>query len=172
MRRLALLRHAKSSWDDSNLDDFDRPLNARGLQAAPVMGAVLASLNFSPDCILCSPAERTRQTLTSIKPTIRGAMPPVSFDQSLYLAGTADILALLRKVEPQHAKVLIIGHNPGLHALAAMLAATGDANQIARLEDKFPTASLAVYTFPQSTWHEFDPASGQLDAFITPKDRA
>jgi phosphohistidine phosphatase len=172
MLRLALLRHAKSSWDDSTLDDFARPLNARGLQTAPVMGAVLASLNFTPDRILCSPSERTTETLKCIQPSFRGTQPKASFEDVLYLAGTTELLTALRAVASQFSKVLIIGHNPGLHALAVKLAATGDANQIARLGDKFPTASLAVYTFPQSDWQNIDPATGNLDAFITPKDRA
>ena len=172
MLRLALLRHAKSSWDDSTLDDFSRPLNARGLQIAPVMGAVLASLNFTPDRILCSPSERTTETLKCIQPSFHGAQPKVSFEDALYLAGTAELLTVLRTVASQFSKVLVIGHNPGLHHLAVKLAATGDGNQIARLEDKFPTAALAVYTFPQSDWRNVDPGNGNLDAFITPKDRA
>ena len=172
MLRLALLRHAKSSWDDSNLDDFDRPLNARGLQAAPVMGAMLASLNFSPDFILCSPAERTRQTLKCIEPTFRNSKPRVLFDKDLYLASAADLLAQLRRVEPEHTSVLMIGHNPGMHALAKKLAVTGDPNQIARLDAKFPTASLAVYAFLQPDWQSLDTTTGSLEAFITPKDRA
>lgn len=73
MIQLALLRHAKSSWDQPQLDDFDRPLNERGRRAAPIMGHMLASLKFAPDVVLCSPAKRTRETLEAVASDIASA---------------------------------------------------------------------------------------------------
>jgi phosphohistidine phosphatase len=170
MLRLALLRHAKSSWDNPGLDDFDRPLNDRGRQAAPVMGQILASLKFVPDVILCSPSCRTRETLAGV--AFGSAAPAATFDDALYLAGASDIATRIRKVTPANARVLVIGHNPGMHTLAARLATSGDAGLIARVKDKFPTAALAIYSFPQATWGQWEPETGHLEAFITPKDRA
>jgi phosphohistidine phosphatase len=172
MLHLALLRHAKSSWDNPGLDDFDRPLNDRGRQAAPVMGQILASLRFTPDIILCSPSCRTRETLARIAPAFGPAAPSTMFDDALYLASAADIAARIRKVTPADARVLVIGHNPGLHTLAARLARSGDAGLIARVKDKFPTAALATYSFPQANWGQWQPETGHLETFITPKDRA
>jgi phosphohistidine phosphatase len=172
MLRLALLRHAKSSWDNPDLDDFDRPLNERGRNTAPVMGQMLASLKFKPDVILCSSAKRTRETLACCEPHLKGSATTAIVDDGLYLASAADILDRIRKVASPATSVLVIGHNPGLHTLAARLAISGDAGQIARLGDKFPTAALAVYSFPQASFAELDPKSGHLEAFITPKDRA
>jgi phosphohistidine phosphatase len=172
MLRLALLRHAKSSWDDPDIDDFDRPLNERGRRSAPMMGQMLASLNFKPDAILCSPAKRTRETLEGMHPFLKGNPNAAAFDQGLYLASAGDILSRIQKSAPDVAAVLVIGHNPGMHILAARLAASGDPGQMSRLSDKFPTAALAVYSFPQAPWADLDPATGHLDAFITPKDRA
>jgi phosphohistidine phosphatase len=172
MLTLALLRHAKSSWDDHNLDDFDRPLNDRGRQAAPVMAQMLASLKFKPQLVLCSPSRRTRETLTLIEPVFAKSPPAIDFEKRLYLAGASDILARLRLVPAPASAVLVIGHNPGLHALAAHLAISGDAGQLARLEEKFPTAALAVFSFPSPAWGDVTVQSGHLEAFITPKDRA
>ena len=169
MLSLALLRHAKSSWDNSDLDDFDRPLNERGRSAAPVMGAVLKELGFAPDLILCSSPKRTRETLALIAPFIRNA--EVAFDDQLYLTGQETLFGRLKSLPPGARKVLLIGHNPGMHGLALMLAATGDAKSLSRLEDKFPTAALAIFSFEQVAWRDLLPASGHLEAFVTPRDR-
>ncbi|MGO4684915.1 SixA phosphatase family protein [Hyphomicrobium sp. 2TAF46] len=170
MLSLALLRHAKSSWEAKDIDDFDRPLNDRGRTAAPVMGAVLQELNFAPDRILCSPAKRTQETLTLISPFVKDA--EVTFDEQLYLTSQETLLSRLKAVPVGVKKVLMIGHNPGMHGLALMLAGTGDAKSISRLEDKFPTAALATFSFPQVAWRDLTPASGHLEAFVTPRDRA
>jgi phosphohistidine phosphatase len=172
MLRLALLRHAKSSWDDPDIDDFDRPLNERGRRSAPVMGQMLASLNFKPDVILCSPAKRTRETLEGIQPFLKGGANAAAFDKGLYLASAGDLLSRIQKSAPAAAAVLVIGHNPGMHALATRLAASGDPGAIARLSNKFPTAALAVYSFPHATWADLTRETGHIEAFITPKDRA
>jgi phosphohistidine phosphatase len=171
MLRLALLRHAKSSWDHPGLEDFDRPLNARGRDAAPMMGQLLASMKFSPDTVLCSPSQRTRETLACVEPFFT-AKPQTTFHGGLYLAGASDILARIREVAAPAQSVLVIGHNPGLHALASHMAATGDASQLARLEDRFPTAALALFRFDIAAWGELKVKTGHLEAFITPKDRA
>lgn len=170
MLSLALLRHAKSSWDAKDIDDFDRALNNRGRAAAPVMGAVLKQLHFAPERILCSPAKRTRETLSLISPFVKDA--EVTFDDQLYLTSPETLYARLKAVPVGTKRVLMIGHNPGMHGLALMLAGTGDAKSISRLEDKFPTAALATFTFPQVTWRDLTPASGHLEAFITPRDRS
>ncbi|WP_045836488.1 histidine phosphatase family protein [Hyphomicrobium sp. 99] len=170
MLSLALLRHAKSSWDAKGIDDFDRALNERGRTAAPIMGAVLKELNFAPEHILCSPAKRTRETLELIKPFVKEA--DVTFDDQLYLTSQDTLFARLKDIPVGVKRVLMVGHNPGMHGLALMLAGTGDAKSISRLEDKFPTAALATFSFPQRTWRDLTPATGHLEAFVTPRDRA
>ena len=172
MLSLALLRHAKSSWEASHLDDFDRPLNARGRAAAPIMGEALRSFPFTPEIILCSPAKRTRETLELIEPSFRHSHEQVLFEDQLYLTNAETLLERLRHVPATAKTVLMIGHNPGLHEFALMLTGRGDAKSISRLEDKFPTATLAVLTFPETAWRDVGPASGRLEAFITPRDRS
>ena len=133
------------------------------------MGAVLKQLNFAPERILCSPAKRTRETLSLISPYVKDA--EVTFDDELYLTSQETLLARLKAVPLGTKRVLMIGHNPGMHGLALMLAGTGDAKSISRLEDKFPTAALATFTFPQTAWRDLVPASGHLEAFVTPRER-
>jgi phosphohistidine phosphatase len=169
MLSLALLRHAKSSWDATDLDDFDRPLNERGRSAAPLMAEALTELEFVPDLVICSPAKRTRETLSLISKAVKGVK--VDFDEELYLKSQETLYARLKAAPVSAKKILLIGHNPGLHGLALFLTGTGDAKSISRLEDKFPTAALAVFTFPQTSWQDLLPASGHLETFITPRDR-
>jgi phosphohistidine phosphatase len=172
MLRLALLRHAKSSWDHPGLDDFDRPLNERGNSAAPMIGQLLASMKFTPQSVLCSPSKRTRETLDRIQPFFAAPPESTDFDKGLYLAGASDLWARIRRSPKPATHVLVIGHNPGLHTLATHLASTGDAGAIARLHDKLPTAGLALFSFDATDWATLNVQTGNLDAFITPKDRA
>ncbi|HML28696.1 MAG TPA: histidine phosphatase family protein [Hyphomicrobium sp.] len=119
MLSLALLRHAKSSWDATDIDDFDRPLNDRGRTAAPLMGAALQELNFAPELILCSSAKRTRETLGLVTPFVKDAK--VMFDDQLYLTSQETLYARLKAVPTDVKRVLMIGHNPGMHGLALFL---------------------------------------------------
>ncbi|NOT71630.1 MAG: histidine phosphatase family protein [Hyphomicrobium sp.] len=172
MLRLALLRHAKSSWAEPGLLDINRPLNARGRAAAPVMGHVLASLKFTPGAILCSPAKRTRETLELIAADVNASAAAVTYDENLYLAEAEELLQHLRALPDKVKCALVVGHNPGLHELAARLAKSGDVAEITRLHGAFPTAAVALFSFPDQTFEALDPKSGHLETFITPKDRA
>lgn len=171
MIQLALLRHAKSSWDQPKLDDFDRPLNERGRRAAPIMGRLMASIKFAPDVVLCSPAKRTRETLDAIAADITTAKQVVRFDEQLYLATPDTMLDCLRSAGETAKRILLIGHNPGLHALAVALAQTGDPAQRARMHDHFPTAALAIISLGGDTFHNLETTGGHLETYITPKDR-
>lgn len=173
MLKLALLRHAKSSWENPDSSDFDRPLNARGLHAAPEAGRHLRGLSFAPSLILCSPAARTRETLDLALPEMRLAAPPeIVFDDKLYLAPPAEMLDRLRKADAKHLSVLMVGHNPGMHNLADALAGPGPEASEAlneRLSEKFPTAAIAVFTFNKKSWRDVGPRTGRLTEFWTPK---
>lgn len=170
MLTLALLRHAKSSWDNPSQDDFDRPLNARGERAAPEVGRRMAGLGFAPDLVLCSTARRTRETLARLLPELDAA-PRVRYLDELYLAAPQELLAILRGVPPTTSNVLIVGHNPGLHALAHLLAGSGEYEFLSALRITFPTAALAVITFEASDWSAVAPYTGTLTSFTKPRDR-
>ncbi|BBK36626.1 phosphohistidine phosphatase [Allostella sp. ATCC 35155] len=166
-RTLLLLRHAKSSWADPGIDDFDRPLNPRGRRAVGDVARVLAGMPTQPALVLCSPARRTRETLEGIRSGLAG-QPETQFDRSLYLADP-DHLARIVQGLPDIPCAMLIGHNPGLHELAVMLAGDGDGGLRRRLAEQFPTGALAILTF-QGEWRAAEPGSGHLAAFVVPRD--
>jgi phosphohistidine phosphatase len=168
MLSLTLLRHAKSSWQDASIEDFDRPLAPRGEAAAPRMGAYMARQGLSPQLILCSPATRARQTLGLVLPQLAGE-PTVEFEDALYLASAGSLLARLRRIQANTISVMVVGHDPGMHGLAVELAGKGDAASLRRLASKFPTAGLAVISFKTSQWSQIKPKAGRLELFMAPR---
>jgi phosphohistidine phosphatase len=170
MLTLSLIRHAKSSWESPGLDDHERPLAKRGASAAPEIGKYMRRERLRPDLVLCSGAVRARATLALLVAELGPTPPEVRFDDALYLASPAAMLDVIRHVEPQYPHVMVVGHNPGLHALALELVGDGDRKDIAALATKFPTAALAVLTFNADSWSEIRAASGRLEHFVTPRD--
>jgi len=167
MKQLLLLRHAKSSWDDPDLDDFDRPLAQRGLKAAQLIGRELAARDWLPDQVLVSSALRTRDTWRLVAAELP-AHPRVVFAEALYEASAADILSQIRLVEPSSGCLAVVGHNPGLEDLAKQLTGPGSETKARRrLEEKFPTAALARFVF-DGDWSGL--SSGRLTHCLRPKD--
>jgi phosphohistidine phosphatase len=175
MKELFLLRHAKSSWADPGMADDDRPLNKRGRQAAAAMAGYLSAEGLRPGLILCSSARRTRETLDFISEAL-GSSIPVHIEPELYLADPATLLERLRHVPDTAGSVLIIGHNPGLHELAAELTAGIRANADAqRLRDKFPTAAFARFRLKLDRWRDLSDerlAGARLLGYVIPADLA
>ena len=170
MKTLLLLRHAKSSWDNPGGRDFDRPLAPRGRRTAPLIGGYLRDHQLLPDLVLCSTARRARETYDLVVPAAGGAA--VQFEQALYLATPATLLRLVQATPASVERLLVVGHNPGLQQFAAQLARTGDKATRKRLQAKFPTAALAVITFPAADWGDIKPGVGQLESFVVPRDLA
>jgi phosphohistidine phosphatase len=168
MLTLFLLRHAKSSWDDARVNDFDRPLARRGREAAPRMGAYMAQHKFIPELVLCSTAARARQTLELMVPSF-DPTPAVVYEDALYLAAAASLLTRLRKVGREVGKLMIVGHDPGMHGLALELSAAGNPEELQALTAKFPTGALAVVSFKARDWAKIKSASGRLVCFMAPK---
>ncbi len=169
MLTLLLLRHAKSSWDDLSLDDFDRPLNKRGTKAAPMIGQHLVKHALIPDLVLCSTAVRTRATLTLVMNEFKDATPSVIYDDALYLADAQTILDKIRAIKGYPAVVMLVGHNPGLHAIALELIRNGPREPLRTLAMQFPTAALAHITFEAERWSRIAPARGELVDFVLPR---
>jgi phosphohistidine phosphatase len=169
MLTLSLLRHAKSNWDDTDLDDFERPLAKRGVAAAPEMGRAMRELKLKPDLVLCSTAVRTRATLALVLLELGPPVPEVEYDDRLYLATPAAMLARLRKVDDKIRHVMIVGHNPGTHALALELTGVAKREDMADLASKFPTAGFANITFEDDRWRDVKSGSGRLVVFLTPR---
>ena len=168
MLTLSLLRHAKSSWDNAKLRDVERPLNDRGRDAAPRIGAFMAANRIVPELVLCSSSVRTRQTLDLVLPNL-SPTPAVSYEEAIYLAPPTVLLKRLKKVENSVGHVMIVAHDPGLHRLALELCGSGDPEMLQALARKFPTAALAVIRFETSAWSKLKAGSGRLALFITPK---
>lgn len=171
MRRLLLLRHAKSCWDEPELADADRPLAARGRAAVPVVARYMDAKGWRPDLALCSPALRVRETWQLVAPEL-GAPIPAKTLRSLYLASPSRLLAMLRRVAPEVRTLMMIGHNPGFARLAVDLCGAGPGKALERMGGKFPTAALAVIDFDVDRWSEVALAGGRLVAFVRPKDLA
>jgi phosphohistidine phosphatase len=168
MRQLLLLRHAKSSWDDPALDDFDRPLAPRGRKAAPKIGLELARRGWLPDLALVSPAARTRETWEML--AVGPQKPAAIFPEPLYEASAQTLLGEVGQVSDSVRVLLLIGHNPGLEDFARRLAGDGsDAKALARLRRKFPTAALARFTF-DGRWPELECGAARLSHLLLPKD--
>lgn len=168
MRTLTLFRHAKSSWADSSLDDFDRPLASRGEEAAPRMGAFLAGRGLIPDLVLCSTSRRTRQTLDLAFGAAQ-PQPKTQFLDDLYHATVPALLAIIRAAPPETRHLMLVGHNPGLQELALHLIGGGDPAGRRAIARKFPTAAVVVMRFDAPNWAAIGPGGGNLAIFMTPK---
>ena len=168
MKRLWLLRHAKSSWDAPNLPDRLRPLAPRGVRAAKAMARHMRAAGVDPDLVLCSPARRAVQTCEGVAPGV----PPdtaVEIDEAVYHAEGDELLDRLRQVPSGIGSVLLVGHNPGLQDLAVELVGSGDPGLRERLVTKFPTGALATIEV-QGEWHELTWGAATLVAVIVPRE--
>lgn len=160
MKTLLLLRHAKSSWDDANLSDFDRPLNERGQRAAPFMGGLMRRRGLLPDVIVSSPAVRARTTAELVKQA--GALDAaLNFVAGVYEASPRALREALASLGDEHSSVLLIGHNPGIEGFIRYL--TGEIQPM-------PTTGLAVIELDIDKWNEIDDGCGELKDMIRPRD--
>ena len=171
MKRLYLLRHAKAVPADAESDDFDRELAVRGMHDAAGIARYLRKNEMRPDLILASPASRTKQTAELVQMEVEAR---IEYRDSLYLAEPGKILAIIQAAGPKTEALMVVGHNPGLEALAGLLAREPvRRKERARrdvLEEKFPTAALAVLDFEIGRWRDIAPAEGKLFDFVRPKD--
>jgi phosphohistidine phosphatase len=170
-RRLLLLRHAKAEAAAPEQEDHERALAPRGRRDASRIGAAIADRGLAPEQVLCSSSQRTRETLDRILPYLPSGLV-LTIDRRLYLASADEILARLALVEARVHCVLIVGHNPGIAALAERLAGKGDPDALARLHRKVPTAALAEIAVEAVHWRELAPKGATLASFLTPADCA
>ncbi len=163
MKRLILLRHAKSSWSDSTLADEDRPLSARGERDAPRMGARLRRHDAAPDLILTSHAERALRTATTVARALEYPLDRISILPTLYLAAPADILAVVQAQEPVVRCLLVVGHNPGLTELVDNLLPDLQLHNL-------PTAGVVAVDFDTDDWSELGRRTATLAFYDYPKN--
>jgi phosphohistidine phosphatase len=167
MNRLYLLRHAKAGWAEPGIRDFDRPLTERGRLDAAAMGMAMRVSGFVPDLVLCSTAQRARETWERVAGTIGPVPAPPAFTDSLYSCDAAGYLSIIRNAAGNPPSLLVVGHNPMIEDVAVACAAEGDDTELASLARGFPTSALAVIQFSRPL-AEAAPASGWLTTFLTP----
>lgn len=161
MKQLLLMRHAKSSWENPGLSDFDRILNERGKKDAPEMGKRFHKRNFKPDLIIASPAKRTLKTAQDVALALHYPETTIELESSIYQANIEDLVYIIRNFDDNLQNVLMIGHNPAFTGLIGRL---GN-----RLIEHLPTAGAALLSFEIDTWKQVSNHSGNLVWFDYPK---
>lgn len=160
MKTLFVLRHAKSSWAVADIADFDRPLNKRGLAAAPFMGELMRVRKLLPDAIICSPAKRAKETAQLVKNAGR-LEAEISFDDRIYEASPQTLLAVAAGIDNLFSSAMFVGHNPGVEGFIRLL--SGRREQMA-------TASLAVLDLYIGGWNQIRAGCGNLRSVVRPRE--
>ncbi len=170
MKRLILLRHAKSNWDDPVTRDFDRPLDRKGLKAAQAIGGYMREHEIAFDHVIASPAMRVVETLAGVA-TAYGEQIDAHWDRRAYLASNMTLLEIIHEAPGDADSLLLAGHNSGIEDLALLLVPErkGDTER-AKVEEKYPTGALAEMTFDVDNWADIAPGSGVLTRFVRPRD--
>lgn len=168
MRRLTILRHAKSSWDDPHLEDYNRPLNDSGWKAARRMARELEKRKMKFDLIIASPAARVRETIDGLTQKLRFNVE-IRFEPRMYAASEEMLLMIVRDIRESAHAPLLVGHNPGLQQLLVALTHKDPDDLRSRVEEKFPTAALATIELPAHRWTDVKLATGEITELILPK---
>ena len=160
MRILYLLRHAKSSWADATLRDFDRPLKKRGREAAERIGERIGAENLNNPVVICSPAVRTRETAEIVLTSANLRVEP-RFDERIYEASLRELVQVVTEIPDEKDVAIMIGHNPGFEELLSFL--TGE-------HRRMPTCALAKIGFGGVSWKDVRAGEGSLEWFIAPSE--
>lgn len=169
MKTLTLLRHAKSSWEDPAMRDFDRPLNRRGRAAARAMGREMRARGLVFDAVVASPAARVVETVAGLAEGYGRDLEP-AYDRRIYLASQSALLDIVHEADDGADRLLLLGHNPGFELLALSLAREDGSAGRAALAEKYPTAALAEIELPIVRWGDAARGAGMLTRFIRPRD--
>lgn len=161
MKTLYLLRHAKSSWDDPELKDFERPVNKRGLRDVPVIAGRFLARSPGLGCIMCSPAVRARTTAQLMAENINFPVSNILSNPELYFAGTGMLLKAARSLDEHCEAAMLIGHNPAITEFANLMTGSDIAN--------IPTCGMVGLRIPQNSWQDIEPGSAELEFFDYPK---
>ncbi len=161
MKKLYMVRHAKSSWDEAYVSDLERPLNKRGRRDAPLIGGVLRDLGATVDFIRSSPAVRALTTARLLAEELSYPLADIVTEDAMYSAGAATLLNFVRQTPDSAKEVMIVGHNPGMHMLAESLAGFEETN--------LPTCGVVCVEFPIDRWQDVKPGIGAVKFYEYPK---
>lgn len=165
VRRLHLLRHAKSSWDDRGLRDRDRPLAPRGQRATRRIASWAQKHDVRPQLVVSSSAVRARETLQGVLPGL--GEPEIWIEVALYAASAETLLERVHALPDEAEEAMLVGHNPGLGDLLLLLAEPGELRE--RAEAKVPTGALATLEADIERWAELEPGSARIMSFVVPR---
>ncbi|MBV9045999.1 MAG: histidine phosphatase family protein [Alphaproteobacteria bacterium] len=173
MKRLLLLRHAKTEPAGAGVEDHDRKLMARGRDDAPKLGRYIREQGYAPELILSSTSRRTVETVELVTDVLPGTHR-IDYLEALYLAEPDVMLSIIRLMPDKTRSVMVVGHNPGMEQLATFLAREPvkrrERDRFDQIEEKFPTAALAVLDFDVARWRDVAPGQGALKDFVRPRD--
>lgn len=161
MKTLYLMRHAKSSWDNRSLSDYERPLNERGLRDAPFMGNILSKLISTPQMLFSSPAQRAISTAEVVAQSLNFDLQKIIKDEKIYHAVVSDIMRIIYSVDDKYERIMIFGHNPTFTQLSNYLSA--------KIIDNIPTSGFVQIDFDLNSWKNIEGNSGKLILFEYPK---
>lgn len=164
MKQILLLRHAKSSWDDPELRDFDRPLAPRGETDAPRMGRYVRKIRYKPDLICSSTAVRAKETTRLFIEGARIDESLVRWNEDLYFEGPAAYLRCIREAPDKCESMMLVGHNPNMEEIATRLAGGKD-----RISFRMPTAGLICFESFAHKWSDIGPSTCQVKWMMIPK---
>lgn len=161
MKKVTLIRHAKSSWKDASLADIDRPLNRRGKGDAKEMGIHLKNINLVPELVYCSPAKRARHTARLLLTRLLGETELIRIHEEIYFKGSDEIIELIKSSNDQYESLFVFGHMPDM---ASVL------NDLSGLfEYEFPTCCVASIVFDVNKWQDIEKGTGKNEYFVYPK---
>ena len=169
MKTIFLLRHAKSSWDDVRLDDFDRPLSSRGIKSCKKMGKYLKKNKLIPDIVYCSSAIRAKQTWEVVNRIVE-IKENILYEDSLYMSDFSNFINIIKKTKNNFKNLMIVSHNPGIENLALELSKDKNNEIYEKINIKFPTGALIIIKFDLNNWSKVDCKKGKLYEFIKPKE--
>ena len=169
MKRLCIMRHAKSDWSNPALADAERTLNARGVKSADFLAGFIVDRGWTPDHALCSTAIRARSTIKPLTERL-GDKCKIDYRDDLYMAMPNDLLRFIRDLDDGNETVLIVAHNPGLEMLAVDLANDESAAFAAQMADHFPTGALAVFAFDVANWSDVKSGCGSVLFYGKPRE--
>ena len=161
MKQLLLVRHAKSSWNDFSIKDFDRPLNDRGKKDAPVMAKRLKEKDISIDAFISSPAKRARKTAEAFVKELKEKKKDIHFDEALYLASPNTFFSVISNVDDEYNTIAVFSHNEGITSFANMLTETKI--------DNIPTCGIFAVKIKAKSWADFEKAEKEFWFFDYPK---
>ena len=164
MKHILLLRHAKSSWEDSGLKDFDRPLATRGLQDAPLVGKFIREIGFKPGVVISSPAQRAKETTELSMEAASVDDSQIHWNEDLYFGSVRDYVDVIRSASQNYERMMLVGHNPLMEQAAGLLAGSEEQTAI-----RMPTAALVCLESFADNWQHIAPGTCQVKWMMIPK---